>query len=333
LRELTIENDQLMVKPSGHFKTAFLDSYSDQALLEELRKVAAIHPGGPLTKPAFNRLSGRVTGQTLARRFGDWRKALEMAGLGHLYGGTIMTPKWARAQAPKNISDQDVFLEMKRVHALVGGTSLTAKEFDRHSKLTSSTMIRHRLGSWPKALQKAELPLSVMGHRYTDEDCLENLVNVWTHYGRQPEYREMKLPPSVVGPKAYIVRWGTWRKALKAFVEWANADDPIEPEPNPQPRPGKPKRPSLRPEDRHDIPPRLRWKVGVRDRFRCVACGRSPATDLGCHLEPDHIKPWADGGKTVLENLQMLCKTCNIGKGKSYAKVGCSDLTGEGASH
>lgn len=32
-------------------------------------------------------------------------------------------------------------------------------------------------------------------------------------------------------------------------------------------------------------------------------------------MEGDHIKPWRDGGKTVLENCQMLCRDCNRRKG------------------
>jgi len=33
-------------------------------------------------------------------------------------------------------------------------------------------------------------------------------------------------------------------------------------------------------------------------------------------MEGDHITPWSEGGKTVTENLQMLCKDCNRRKGK-----------------
>ncbi|MDR1362446.1 MAG: DUF262 domain-containing protein [Spirochaetaceae bacterium] len=33
-------------------------------------------------------------------------------------------------------------------------------------------------------------------------------------------------------------------------------------------------------------------------------------------MEGDHITPWAEGGKTQVENLQMLCKNCNRRKGK-----------------
>lgn len=28
-------------------------------------------------------------------------------------------------------------------------------------------------------------------------------------------------------------------------------------------------------------------------------------------LEADHITPWCDGGRTVAENCQMLCRECN----------------------
>lgn len=28
-------------------------------------------------------------------------------------------------------------------------------------------------------------------------------------------------------------------------------------------------------------------------------------------MEADHIKPWHEGGKTIAENCQMLCKQCN----------------------
>ena len=28
-------------------------------------------------------------------------------------------------------------------------------------------------------------------------------------------------------------------------------------------------------------------------------------------MEADHITPWCDGGRTIAENCQMLCKECN----------------------
>ena len=34
----------------------------------------------------------------------------------------------------------------------------------------------------------------------------------------------------------------------------------------------------------------------------------------GAILHVDHVVPWSKGGETVLDNLQVLCHVCNIGK-------------------
>lgn len=43
----------------------------------------------------------------------------------------------------------------------------------------------------------------------------------------------------------------------------------------------------------------------------CFECG---STNKECPLEIDHIIPWSKGGRTIIENLQVLCKKCNRGK-------------------
>ncbi|SKA71240.1 HNH endonuclease [Paucidesulfovibrio gracilis DSM 16080] len=64
-----------------------------------------------------------------------------------------------------------------------------------------------------------------------------------------------------------------------------------------------------------DIQFDFRYDILKRDNFKCVICGRSPATDFNCKLHIDYIKPWSKGGLTVPENLQTLCDACNLGKG------------------
>ncbi len=51
-----------------------------------------------------------------------------------------------------------------------------------------------------------------------------------------------------------------------------------------------------------NIPAKLRWEVFQRDDFTCKSCGSR--SDLAA----DHIQPEIDGGLTVLENLQTLCR-------------------------
>lgn len=61
----------------------------------------------------------------------------------------------------------------------------------------------------------------------------------------------------------------------------------------------------------------LRYDILKRDNFKCVICG-ADANTHGVILHVDHIKPVAKGGLTVEENLQTLCRDCNLGKGAKY---------------
>ena len=65
---------------------------------------------------------------------------------------------------------------------------------------------------------------------------------------------------------------------------------------------------------------KLRYYILARDGSRCALCGRSPKED-GVKLEIDHIIPVSKGGKTVPENLRVLCADCNRGKGASLEEA------------
>ena len=54
--------------------------------------------------------------------------------------------------------------------------------------------------------------------------------------------------------------------------------------------------------------PRTMATVYERQKGKCKKCG-SPFPMK--EMEADHIDPWSEGGATVLENCQMLCKPCN----------------------
>lgn len=303
----------------GRYQIDFLEEYTDEALLDELRRVASLLPeGSPLTQTAYEELSARVAYTTVRRRFGSWQAALQKAGLGELYIGQRVSQKM-RDQPIKKLSNDELIAELRRVQALCGKQWLTSDDFNAHS-VTSEDAVRLRFGSFRKGLEVAGLNHAPFKQRLrTDDECFENLANVWTHYGRRPMYREMFQPPSTIQAKTYVLRWGTWRKAVKAFVDWANSEASIEPiagsvQPMAE---AAPTAPNVRTEtDCREVRSGLRFKVFMRDRFRCVACGRSPATHLNIELHADHIVSVADGGKTTPENLHTLCQDCNLGKGR-----------------
>ena len=63
---------------------------------------------------------------------------------------------------------------------------------------------------------------------------------------------------------------------------------------------------------RMTIPEALRNEIFERDGYKCTQCGSVDS------LQIDHIQPFSKGGKTVKDNLQTLCKTCNVKKGNRH---------------
>ena len=285
------------------FEIDHLESYDDESLLNELRRVAALVPGPKLTINQFN-VHSKVHGSTLQKKFGGWRGALEAAGLKErLADGSFGKTREAILSAIQSTA--------QKLHK----KELTRQEFVAHTGISDGP-VRRLFGSWKAALSAAGLNQSALGKRYTDEQCFENLLAVWTQYGRPPQHDEMNLPPSKVGAKAYVRRWGTWRKSLSAFV--ARVNDPVvsfEPAAAPTAATKRADVAVRNGRGLREIPLALRYFILKRDNFRCVLDGRSPASEPGLILHVDHIVPWVKGGPTVASNLRTLCSHCNLGKG------------------
>lgn len=54
--------------------------------------------------------------------------------------------------------------------------------------------------------------------------------------------------------------------------------------------------------------PKMKREAYERQKGKCIKCGNYFETE---EMEADHIKPWHEGGKTIAENCQMLCKQDN----------------------
>jgi len=54
------------------------------------------------------------------------------------------------------------------------------------------------------------------------------------------------------------------------------------------------------------------WKKLQKEfNYKCVRCGLN-----NYYLDKDHIKPFYQGGKITIKNIQPLCAWCNASKGK-----------------
>ncbi len=64
--------------------------------------------------------------------------------------------------------------------------------------------------------------------------------------------------------------------------------------------------------DLRAFPEDIKLAVYEEQHHRCALCGREMDYEF---MEGDHITPWREGGRTVKENCQMLCRDCNRRKG------------------
>jgi hypothetical protein len=215
-------------------------------------------------------------------------------------------PAFKLSRVPNSpVSSEELLADLRDAAKALNLDTAPQKKYAAVGKYDYSTIIK-RFGSWNKALEMAGLSIS-NEINISDERLFENLFILWQHHGRQPRRSELATLPSTISQTPYNRRFGSWAASLEAFVDYANGnnlesiDTPASKDPN---RRSTGRDPSLR----------LRWRVLHRDRFTCVACGASPALTPGTELHVDHIVPWSKGGDTILENLQSLCSSCNLGK-------------------
>ena len=214
----------------------------------------------------------------------------------------------------RNVPDNELIDDLKRVAEKLGLNKISSRQYnDNGAKYTAGT-IATRFGTWNKALEMAGLNMVHQRH-VSEEDLFRNLEDVWPNIGKQPTFRNMKPPISKYSIYQYEARFGSWIKALEAFVEFINSNTDFEKE---EQSDGK----DLENDSKKEIifkhntkrnpSERLKVQVLMRDGNQCRLCGMIVT---GNDIHFDHIFPWSKGGETTLENLQILCKTHNLAKG------------------
>lgn len=134
--------------------------------------------------------------------------------------------------------------------------------------------------------------------------------------GHRPSKGEWDSVDTQFSYTTYKQRFGGWLNACVAFIERAPTADAMTAQaPDDTPSQANQAHEVSVADNPRNVPLKLRLKVLQRDRFCCVMCGRSPALEAGVSLHIDHVIPFSRGGKTNLDNLQTLCRDCNLGKG------------------
>ena len=217
-----------------------------------------------------------------------------------------------------NTPDKELLDDLKRVAEGLGRNKFSSREYDNVGKYTSGT-IGVRFGSWNKALQKAGLDIIlIQNQNISDRELFENIEKIWISLGQQPTYRDIRPPTSIYSTHQYLSKFGTWRKALEAFVEFINTTDDqsmeiVIPETQEEiSEVAQEKEIIFKHKTKRNPSERLKVQVLMRDGNKCRLCG---ITVTGENIHFDHILAWSKGGETVLENIQVLCALHNLAKG------------------
>lgn len=278
---------------------------TDEELLENLKKTAKLVGGTYLSIEKYKAI-GKYSETTFRSHFGSWINALSKAGL-----------KTERnAKEMQRVSDEMLINDLIIVSKKLGKNRITSTEYINNGKYSLPT-IKIRFNTWAKFVEKAGLEQTGFIKKIDDINLFTEIERIWTILGKQPTTTDMKKGISNISLDTFSRRFGGWRNALIAFLEYINyqeteihneimkEDEIIEENKNNIVKLKRTPR---------NISLRLRFKVLQRDNFKCCFCGSSPAKDQNIILHVDHILSWSNGGETVLENLQTLCSKCNYGK-------------------
>ncbi len=220
----------------------------------------------------------------------------------------------------RNVPDEEFVSDLRRCAVQIGKDSLTMEEYGQFGKYHPSTLI-NRFGSWHSALKLAALGAGKARSHAPDADLFANLAAMWESLGRQPRSAEVRKPFSTYAVNTYSRRFGTWQRALAAFVDYVESQD-VDSDPTPREEPPGTIPESRKRRTRRNVSERQRFRVLLRDGFSCTSCGASPLKSREVELHVDHVVPWSEGGETEVENLAAKCSRCNLGKGNLIEESG-----------
>ena len=286
---------------------------SDEELIEDVKRVADLLKKESLSCKDYSS-HGRFSYNTLRNRFGSWNEVLRRAGLS-VEKGRLKFHDYCE-------SDEVFFADLRRVAKLMGRGYVTRTEYEKHGRFNYGERTK-KYGGWDSLLKVAGLEQTPFRtgpkQMYSEKELFEEIERMWIKLGRQPRYEEFSVEKGAeISVGTYRRRFGSWRKALEAFVSYVNSEDDEDKKvlsvPDGVSDVAEAEEQTIRHKTKREINLRLRFKVMARDHFKCCKCGKSPATDPSVVLHIDHIYPYSKGGETIMENLQTLCSDCNLGK-------------------
>ena len=211
------------------------------------------------------------------------------------------------------ISREELIENLKDYAKTVKDNKFTTNGFNNwKGKICSKDTIIRTFKTWENALQEAEIKGWYKRKIYTDDECLEYFEELWRWRKQKPASSDFTKYNGETGQmlnySTITNRFGDYKVFCETFSNYKkgivdkHAFQELK------------KKQKEKNKEREAISPRLRALVLNRDDKTCQDCGASPKKDKQVTLHIHHIKPVANGGKTVIDNLITNCDKCNLGK-------------------
>ena len=179
-----------------------LSDYSEESLLDELRRVAKKIGKDTMTFKEFETAGGRISGGPLVRRFGSWNAALEKAGISK--------------SVIRNISDEDLFAEMGNLWDRLGRQP-TGREMRGLGRF-SENPYKRRFGSWLHAVE------AFVRWKNTGRFPRRSSRTKKAKYGKQIDFLGLRHAP--LNKQGVIYLFGMLSKRLGFIIEAVRTDFP-----------------------------------------------------------------------------------------------------------
>lgn len=193
----------------------YKNELTDEDIIEDIKRVEKELDRDYISITTYKKF-GRYSQTAIQGHFGTWGNALSIAGL-----------RIERTSSElKFISDQEYYDDFIRVAKIIAKNTVAYEEYKQHGHY-AVTYVFKRFGDWDSVMIGAGLEPTGLARKRIDEKTLfDEIKRLWLLLGRQPTSTDItKENMSKYSIDTFKRRFGGWRKALEAFVEYINEDD------------------------------------------------------------------------------------------------------------
>ena len=262
---------------------------SSDDLTNDVKQISRLVGNKYLSYQRYRKAGGRFGDNTFRRRFGSWVNVLAVCGLEQIKGRSEM----------EKVRPDEIINDAKRIAAELSTCTVTSRQYVTLGAYSYNTVIE-KFGSWKNLVEQAGLSETGFAPKYSDNELFTEIERIWSILGRQPTTTDLRHGISRISKEALSRRFGGWRNAMGAFLEYINdgsspgqdgLDNEISEEPTAQNSEDKAVGGYRKKRTARSINLRMRFQTLQNDAFTCRACGASPAKAPETELHVDHIVP------------------------------------------